>query len=258
MYLGAFGKTLWFTQPTAHIDYLKQIFDPVDCASSIDPLNGRVGTLKYADYWHDRLWAPQEKKCSRHQSHRRMISLSKRHFWSRPAHTASSGAHIPIGGGGFGTGFWSLKVGVSSEYYLVPLVWVCEYKISQYSAECHQELLPLGIFFSETESCTAQWPPTLCRWRYSWTPNPAASTSFYRDSIGWKNFGLCCQAKNFSWGLEWWFSGWELLLSLHPDLLGFSMLHPHSVSELQLWCRLLPSVGTRHTRMHRCTLRQSI
>lgn len=41
---------LLFTQPTVYIDYLKQIFDPVDCTSPIYRLNEHVGTLKYADY----------------------------------------------------------------------------------------------------------------------------------------------------------------------------------------------------------------
>ena len=41
---------LLFTQPTVCIDYLKQIFDPVDCTSPIYRLNEHVGTLKYADY----------------------------------------------------------------------------------------------------------------------------------------------------------------------------------------------------------------
>lgn len=48
---------LLFTQPTVYIDYLKQIFDPVDCTSPIYCLNEHVGTLKYADYWHSRQWA---------------------------------------------------------------------------------------------------------------------------------------------------------------------------------------------------------
>lgn len=68
---------LLFTQPTAYIDYLKQIFDPVDCTSSIDPLNGCAGTLKYADYWHNRLWALKKKNYSRYRSHGGMIRLSK-------------------------------------------------------------------------------------------------------------------------------------------------------------------------------------
>lgn len=50
IYLGAFLKMLLFTQPTVYIDYLKQIFDPVDCTSPIHRLNEHVGTLKYADY----------------------------------------------------------------------------------------------------------------------------------------------------------------------------------------------------------------
>lgn len=64
-----------FTQPTVYIDYLKQSFDPVDCTSSIHRLNEHVGTLKYADYWHNRLRDLQVR--SRYGSHWGMICLSK-------------------------------------------------------------------------------------------------------------------------------------------------------------------------------------
>lgn len=49
--------------------------------------------------------------------------------------------------GGFGTGFWSLEMGVGSEYYLVWLVCVCEHKIFQKSAECLQTPPSAWCFF---------------------------------------------------------------------------------------------------------------
>ena len=64
---------LLFTQPTVYIDYLKQIFDPVDCTSPIYRLNEHVGTLKYADYWYSRLWALETYPRRVHSSHWGMI-----------------------------------------------------------------------------------------------------------------------------------------------------------------------------------------
>lgn len=44
-----------FTQPTVYIDYLND-FGLVGCFLT-SSLNEHVGTLKYADYWYNRLWA---------------------------------------------------------------------------------------------------------------------------------------------------------------------------------------------------------
>lgn len=70
---------LLFTQPTVYIDYLKQIFDPVDCTSPIHRLNEHVGTLKYADYWHNRLWVLETDSRWYIQLFG-ALSVSKKHF----------------------------------------------------------------------------------------------------------------------------------------------------------------------------------
>ena len=114
IYLGAFWKCCYLLN-RLYIDYLKQIFDPVDCTSPIYCLNEHVGTLKYADQWHNRRWALETGSSRAHPSHWGMI-----HSWEailRQTHTHSrlSGKNIHLAGCTLALegNVWSLEIGCS-------------------------------------------------------------------------------------------------------------------------------------------------